>query len=470
MKKQNHIHFIGICGVAMSALAIAFKKQNWKVAGSDAGFFPPVSTNLEKNQIDFYPGWHPDRMIKDGIPDLVVVGNVASSTNPEWLYVKEHKLPYLSYPELIAKYLVSPNSIVCAGTYGKTTSAALLTWILKNAGYNPSYMFGGIALNDMASACRGEQEGGYSVLEGDEYKTSRSDPRPKFAHYSPTHLLLTSVVWDHADVYPTEESYVQAFQNIYDAVPDTGLRVISEKAIKVIDTKDKPIISYGADKANEYQFANVRQSENGVSFDIIHHGKIYPLKTRTLGAFMADNITGCFALARQIGLLPADIIQSVAEFLGTRRRLEKRYAGKITVFDDIAHSPSKAEAILNSLRSVSMGKIIAIFEPNTGNRKRASITSYDDAFTAADEVIIPRLTKIKVDPSDHDSPLDGSELAAVIKKTHPRVQYFENDHVLIDYLLENTKKNDVVVFLGSHGFRGMIDELVSRVSGKQSKR
>ena len=152
MKKQNHIHFIGICGVAMSALAIAFKKQNWKVAGSDAGFFPPVSTNLEKNQIDFYPGWHPDRMLKDGVPDLVVVGNVASSTNPEWLYVKEHKLPCLSYPELIAKYLVSPNSIVCAGTYGKTTSAALMTWILKENGYNPNYMFGGVALNDMDSA------------------------------------------------------------------------------------------------------------------------------------------------------------------------------------------------------------------------------------------------------------------------------------------------------------------------------
>lgn len=455
------IHFIGICGVAMSALAIAFHKRGWRVTGSDAGFYPPISTKLKEEKIDFYPGWHPESMIKNGVPDLVVVGNVASSNNPERRYVVEHNLPHLSYPELIAKYFVRENSIVCAGTYGKTTSAALMTWILKQNGFDPSYMFGGVAINDRDAAAFTQSE--WSVLEGDEYKTGGLDPRPKFIHYSPTHLLLTSVVWDHADVYPTEESYVRVFQNLYDAVPDTGERIISEKAIEVIDTKSKPVVSYGKDTSNNYRYIDVQQSKTGVAFDLIHDGKTYKIKSSMLGAFTADNITGCFALAHQIGIEPERIIKAIESFRGIKRRLEKRFEGKITIFDDIAHSPSKAEAILNSLRSVYEGKIIAVFEPNTGNRKRVSIPSYDDAFTAADEVIIPRLTKVKVDAGDPDPPMDGTELAAVIKKTHPEVQYQEDDSGIIKHVLENTKKDGVVVWLGSHGFRGMIEALVTKL-------
>lgn len=466
---SKHIHFIGICGVAMSALAIAFKKAGWQVTGSDAGFFPPISTNLEKQGVDFYPGWHPDRMVKRGIPDLIVVGNVAGSTNPEWLYVKKNGLNYKSYPEVIAEYLVAPNSIVCAGTYGKTTSAALMTWILKENGFDPRYMFGGLSLNGIDAA--GMTESSYSVLEGDEYKTSRSDSRPKFAHYSPTHLLLTSVVWDHADVYPTEERYVHAFQQLYDMMPKKGVRVISEKAKKVIHTKEGSLMSYGQDFSNNYQYADIQQSKTGVAFDIIHEDKTYHIQTSTLGEFMADNMTGCFALAHQIGIEPNDIITAMQSFKGIKRRLEKRYEGNITVFDDIAHSPSKAEAILHSLRSIYSGKIIAIFEPNTGNRKHAAMPAYDHAFAGADEVIIPRLTKIKVDTLDQDLPFDGAELAAIIQKTHSRVHHIDDDQALIKHIIESTKKDDlssvalakedVVVFLGSHGFRGMIEELVT---------
>lgn len=148
------IHFIGICGVAMSALAIAFKKQGHTVTGSDAGFFPPISTHLKNNDIVFYPGWHPDLMTKDGVPDLIVVGNVASSTNPEWKYVQENKLNYKSYPEVVAEFIIKPNSIVCAGTYGKTTTSALLAWILTDAGYDPSYLFGGLTMTPNDSSPR----------------------------------------------------------------------------------------------------------------------------------------------------------------------------------------------------------------------------------------------------------------------------------------------------------------------------
>ena len=456
--KSKHIHFIGICGVAMSALAIAFHKRGWKVTGSDAGFFPPISTKLEEEGIDFYPGWHPEKM---GQPDLVVVGNVAGSTNPEWKYVQEKKLEYKSYPEVIAEYFVQDNSIVCAGTYGKTSSTVLLTWILKQNGFDPSYMFGGLSLNDIDAA--GMSESKWSVLEGDEYKTSRWDNSAKFTHYSPTHLLLTSVIWDHADVYPTEESYVVEFQKLFNSVSDSGLKIISEKAISVISTEHKHIVSYGQDKSNDYQYSGIAQTKDGLSFVVKNKEKDYKIESKMLGEFSADNITGCFAMADQIGIEPDKIIAAIKSFQGIKRRLEKRFEGDITVFDDIAHSPSKAEAILNSLRSVYKGKIFAIFEPNTGNRKKESVLGYDDAFVAANEVIIPRLTKVKSNLDDPNKPMDGKTLAEVISNTHTNTRCIKDDEMLIEYLVKNTKKDDVIVFLGSHGFRGMIDELCKQI-------
>lgn len=192
-------------------LAMAMKKSDWKVTGSDVGIYPPISTYLKNNDVEYYTGWHAEKI---GEPDLVVVGNVAGSENPEWQYVQENKIPYVSYPELIAKYFIRKNSIVCAGTYGKTTTSALLSWILTEAGLEPSYMFGGLPANEGFLSAFITPATEWSVLEGDEYKTARWDNFPKFSHYSPTHLLLTAVEWDHADVYSTEESYFEAFQKI----------------------------------------------------------------------------------------------------------------------------------------------------------------------------------------------------------------------------------------------------------------
>ncbi len=517
----------------MSALALAFKRKgheklpdgrlvpSWKVTGSDVGFYPPVSTYLKEAGVDYYAGWHAEKMIVDGIPDLVVVGNVASSHNPEWLYVQDHKLNYKSYPEVIAEHFIKKNSIVCAGTFGKTTSTALLTWILKEAGYNPSYMFGGVSLNNIPAAEL--TNGAWSVLEGDEYIASRWDKGPKFNYYSTTHLLLTSVVWDHADVYPTEVSYIEAFRKLVATVPESGLKVISEKAAPVVanppsrgahggcktvawpdttgrvgNTKDSHphypprggVITYGREPYNNYVYTNIVQSKNGITFDIIHEHKKYSLATSCLGDYMADNITGCFALAHQIGISPEKIIGAVASFKSLKRRLEKRYEGVITIFDDIAHSPSKAQAILKTLYEVyatrplsnlsfakergttpprlrrgevgERSRIIAIFEPNTGNRQTQAIPQYDNAFKNADEVIVPRLTKIK-STIGSDGHFEGNQLVQIISKTHPAAIYLDADEELVKYVLKKIQPGDVVVFMGSHGFRGMIENLVYKV-------
>ncbi|MBU0596647.1 hypothetical protein KJ641_02020 [Patescibacteria group bacterium] len=445
----------------MSALAISLHRQGYKVTGSDKGFFPPVSDHLKNAGVEYYPGWHVDKMTKNGDPDLVVVGNVAGSENPEWVYVQEKNIPYKSYPELIAEFFVKKNSIVCAGTYGKTSSASLLTWILKENNFDPTYMFGGLSLNDMMAAELTDSD--YSILEGDEYKSARWDMRPKFAHYSPTHLLLTSCKWDHADVYPTEESYFEAFEALVGELPTNATIVVSEEVKNIKRLKDRKIVSYGKSAGNNYQFTNVISSKNGVLFEINKKSTIYNLQSTIIGQYTPKIITGCFAMAEALGIESDGIIKAVETYKGTKRRLEKRLDGDITVFDDIAHSPAKARGVLDTLKKLYSGKVIAVFEPNTGNRTLESIPGYDNAFGSADEIIIPRLTQVKTAVDDPNPPFDGVKLAEVISKTHSNVKYIEEDKKLIEYLVSETKKDDCVVFLGSHGFRGMIDALKSKL-------
>lgn len=465
---MKHIHFIGICGVAMSAIAIAFHKAGYAVTGSDAGFFPPVSTELEKHGIRFYPGWHPEKMIENGTPDLVVVGNVASSSNPEWTYVQEHHLAYKSYPEVMAEFFIKKNSIVCAGTYGKTSSTALLSWILSDAGFDPSYMFGGLAIAPERGEFLSARLGGgdWSVAEGDEYKSARWDMRPKFAHYAPTHLLLTGLAWDHADVYPTEEAYFDAFRKLVSGLPEGGVLVANtdnEKIRSIVPLSHCPTVTYGNNNSAMYQWSNVIQSADGLQFDILHKSTVYRITSPMLGDYQAANITGCFAMAMNAGIGPEKIIASIATFRGMKRRLEKRYEAAITIFDDIAHSPTKASATLQTLRATYAGKIIAVYEPNTGNRRQASIPGYDHAFRSADQVIIPRLTAVKKDPNDPEEILDGQTLSDVIAKTHGRVTHIDDDKAVVEHIVSSAAPGDVVVFLGSHGFRGMIEALIAQL-------
>lgn len=458
---MKHIHFIGICGVGMSALAILWKKKGWKVTGSDAGFYPPVSTHLEQNQIDFYAGWHPDKM---GTPDLVVVGNVAGSENPEWLFVQEHNIPHVSYPELIARDLVKKNSIVCAGTWGKTSTTALLSYILFHADFKPAYMFGGISLSLPYAA--DDLDGDWSVLEGDEYKTGKDNPEAKFFSYKPTHLLLTGLEWDHFDMYPTEDSYYSAFQKLFSMMPENGIIVAcadNKNLDRITQGNAKAkIIYYGADEKSDYRYSDVTTNTNGIQLKISHDGAEHNLTSPMYGRYMAENICGAFAMAHEIGISPKKIIAAIDEFRGIKRRLEKRGQTKTgaIVYDDIAHSPVKARSILQTLKEICVGKIYAVFEPNTGNRQTSSIPSYDDCFRNAYEVVIPRLTKVKINEETRDEVMDGSRLQEAIARTHNNVRLIEDDAKLVEYLKTAAGPSDVIVFLGSHGFRGMIENLL----------
>lgn len=477
----------------MSALAILWHKKGWKVTGSDTGFYPPVSTHLEKNNIKFYPGWHPEKM---GTPDLVVVGNVASSENPELQFVLKSNIPHLSYPELIAQNLIKKNSVVCAGTYGKTSSTTLLTLLFKNAGLDPAYMIGGLSV-DLTDNAGNPEDTNWSIIEGDEYKTSRENPRAKFFSYKPTHLLLTSVNWDHADVYKTEKDYFNAFQELLNSISQGVIVVctdnenvqkllithkehLQEKTTTILQNFQKDdqricgnvikalennvkIITYGKNSDTNFHYTNIQETAEGLSFDILHQNQTFKISTPILGAYMAENICGVFALAYSVGIDPEIIIQTFQNFHGLKRRLEKRgTVNGAEIFDDIAHSPTKAKSVLKTLRQICSGKIYAIFEPNIGNRKIVAIPAYNHAFKQADEVIIPRLTKLKINLTDStDRNIEGDELVMIISKTHSHTFYIDDDNQLINYLKQKVTSNDIIIFMGSHGFRGMIENLLA---------
>ncbi|MFA6315464.1 MAG: Mur ligase family protein [Candidatus Paceibacterota bacterium] len=477
LELPRHVHVIGICGVATSALAIAFHNKGIKVTGSDKGFFPPISTELEKHNISFYAGWHVEKMIESGLPDIVIVGTASGSQNPETTYADANNIKKYSYPEVIGEYFAKENSIICAGTWGKTSSSALLSHIFEKANLNPSYMFGGVSLSHDSSARLTESN--WSIFEGDEYKSSPTDLRAKFFHYKPTHLLLSAVSWDHADLYPTETEYFEAFRKLMAIIPKRGFVVAcadNDGVKKILDGFDGKTVLYG-NNANskmsgtadlDYSYDKIIETDKGISFTIYHKGKSFEIISPLLGAYQAQNITGCFAMAHEHNISTDSILSAIADFSGLKRRLERRLDGKlsgngITIFDDIAHSPEKASATIGTLRNIYKGKIIVIFEPNSGGRSRESAPKYSNAFNKADIVIIPRLTKLKVSTDKSDQPMEGDELAMTIKKTHSDTIYIDHDIKLVEYLISTSKKGDVIAFLGSHGFRGMIEELIERI-------
>ena len=482
----KHIHIIGICGVATSALAIAFHEQGVRVTGSDKGFYPPVSTYLDEHHIKYHAGWHPEKIKECGKPDIIIVGGIGTSlSNPEVIYAKENNIPFYPYAEILEKYFIQKNSIVTAGTWGKTTSSALLSFILVQAGMNPSYFTGGLSLSHPTGVLA---KSDWSVVEGDEYQVAIYDKRPKFVYYHPTHLMLTSVSWDHADLYPTERQYFEAFEKMVKGMPEPGLIVMcnDDRGVKKVIAEavgttakklaKRNIITYGKTTEANYYFHDIENTKTGLEFKITDNSKAkpqtYKLRTPMLGTFNAENITGCFAMALNIGI-PADkIIEAIQDFKGIKRRFEKRLDGdsivgrknNVTVFDCHAPTPEKAASILETLREVYDKKIIAIYEPNIGGRRRETSSQYNGAFERADSVIIPKLTKLKVAEGEINLPVEGPELAKIIDSTHSDTKYIDNDEKVVSHVVSIAKSGDVLVFLGSHGFRGMIEEVVKKLS------
>ena len=238
---------------------------------------------------------------------------------------------------------------------------------------------------------------------------------------------------------------------------DTGVRTL-------IANIDKKTLSYGKNESADYRYDSVALSKEGISFSIRYGDDVFKISSPMIGSFNAENITAAFVMAHIAGIESDKIIKAIKDFEGIRRRFEKRFECEVTIFDCHAPTPEKALSALSELDQIYSGKIIAIFEPNIGGRSRETTSKYNNAFKNADSVIIPRLSKLKISEDEKNFPLEGEELASIISRTHPNVKYIDDDRSLVDYLIATKENGDVIVFLGSHGFRGMIEETVGRIS------
>ncbi|MCX7916245.1 MAG: Mur ligase family protein, partial [Verrucomicrobiae bacterium] len=312
----NSIHFIGIAGTAMAAVAALCRQHGLTVRGSDERIYPPMSTFLREQAIPVCEGYRAENL--DPLPDLVCIGNAIRRGNPEVERVLDERLPYCSLPELIRHQLLRDvTSIVVAGTHGKTTTTSLLAWTLEVAGQSPGFLIGGIPLN-FGSGARAAR-GAYFVIEGDEYDTAFFDKRSKFVHYRPDVVVLNNIEFDHADIFPDLAAVKRAFRQLIAIVPRRGC-----------------ILANGDD-------ANVREvvADAPAPVRFFHRHEAGTLPLSLAGDHNRANAAAVLAAARYLGLDDATIANAFATFRGVKRRMEVRgEAGGVTVLDDFAHHPT----------------------------------------------------------------------------------------------------------------------------------
>src|ERR1700726_303643 len=279
MNKQTHVHMIGIGGSAMAPLAGMLREHGYHVTGSDAGVYPPASTLLESLGISFFHQF--DAANLNPAPDLVVIGNIIARGNPELEEVLDRKIPYRSLPEILEEeFLPGRHSIVVSGTHGKTTTTAMLAWIFHVAGKRPNFLVGGVAENFGKSY--GLEGGAEFILEGDEYETAFWDRGPKFFHYHPDDLIITSLEYDHADIYPDFETYQLAFRRLVNLVPRNGRVVVwgdtEQSGPDLREAAGKafcPVIPYGFSAENDWIASEPEFSGDAMTFRVTHEGKLF---------------------------------------------------------------------------------------------------------------------------------------------------------------------------------------------------
>ncbi|MCA9383734.1 hypothetical protein KC909_05180 [Candidatus Dojkabacteria bacterium] len=473
--KKKWVHIIGISGVTTSGVAKMFLDLGWKVTGSDKGFFPPVSTFLEKNNLEIAPGYKAERL-HDGeqIPDLVVAQGVKGNTNPEYVEAEKLGVRIINYPQVLSEYVIHPhNSIVVTGTYGKTTINSMLIKIFQQAEKEISYMVGGFTTNFDQTVKAKQDNTEYSIVEGDEYLVSLEETTSKFFKYSAKYLIVNAVKWDHPDMFPTEEEYILNFEKLVKDVPADGLIVANandENTVRVTKLARCKVIYYSIDiekafvKPQWYLIKESKPLPTIVRDPEQNVAEIIPYEKQIIGDFNEENILAASVLSYELGIRKERIQEAIADFKGIKRRLEKRYENeKAIIVDDFGSSPPKAIGTLNAIKDdFPDWKIIAIFEPNTGNRTQQSLELYDNAFEKADKLILPRFTKL---PSTDQERFNADDLATYLENKNVFVTYIPNDSELVEYLTQEAKQDEktIIVFMGSHSFRRMIDKLVANL-------
>ena len=449
----------------MASLAGMLKQRGFKVTGSDTAAYPPMSDFLAALEIPVYQPFNVVNL--QSRPDLVVVGNAISRGNVELEQVLDDHIPFCSLPQILHdEFLRDKEVIVVAGTHGKTTTTSMLSWIFHTSGQRPSFLIGGIAENFGSSFALGQ--GKHFILEGDEYDTAFFDKGPKFLHYFPDSAILTSVEFDHADIYKDLDAVETAFKRLVNLVPRRG-RIIAYDTGESIERCVKrafcPVERYGKSANAAWRVANVKLEPNRTSWSVLRDGQPWADFQFPLGGeYNVWNATAAAAMAASYGISKEEISAALKTFKSVKRRLEvKAEVNGITIIDDFAHHPTAIAGTLTALRSRYPGaRLWAILEPRS-NTLRRNVLQDDLAksLALADEVILAAVFKSDAIPEAERLDLDA--LAAQIQTTGKPARVIADADSISAAAAPEMRPGDVVAILSNGGFGGIYEKLPQRL-------
>lgn len=472
MAENKHIHLIGICGTAMASLAGMLKQRGFQVTGSDAAAYPPMSDFLSDLGIPVAQPF--DAKNLEPRPELVVIGNAISRGNVELEYVLDQRIPFCSLPQLLHdEFLKGKEVLVVAGTHGKTTTTSMLAWIFHSAGRDPSFLIGGIAENFGSSFRRGT--GKYFILEGDEYDTAFFDKGPKFLHYFPDAIILSSVEFDHADIYKDLDAVETAFRRLVNLIPRRG-RIIAFDGVEGEHTDSPslerclakafcPVERYGAGAAANWKVTNLRLDPGRTTWTVEHNGDRWAqFEFGLAGEYNVWNATAAAALASSCGIATDKIAAALKSFKSVKRRLEvKAQVHGITIIDDFAHHPTAIAGTLKALRARYPGsRLWAILEPRSNTlRRRVLQSDLARSLAQADQIVVANVFRSEAVPENER--LELPALASEIQQNGRPARLLADADAIVQTVAPELRSGDVVAILSNGGFGGIYEKLPARL-------
>ncbi|HZU41701.1 MAG TPA: UDP-N-acetylmuramate:L-alanyl-gamma-D-glutamyl-meso-diaminopimelate ligase [Terriglobales bacterium] len=465
MNSKRHIHLIGICGTAMASLAGMLKARGFFVAGSDTAAYPPMSDFLASLGVPVKQPYAAANL--EPRPDLVIIGNAISRGNVELERVLDERIPFRSLPQILYEEFLSGREVIAiAGTHGKTTTTSMLAWIFSVAGKDPSFLVGGIAENFGSSFAVGG--GGHFIIEADEYDTAFFDKGPKFLHYFPDAVILTSVEFDHADIYKDLDAVKTAFRRLVNLVPRRG-RIAAydanENVSECVRGAFCKVERYGFSANANWRIVDLKQDPARTRWSVLRDGKNWAtLEFSLAGEYNVLNATAAAAMASGYGITARQIADALRRFKSVKRRLEvKAEVNGITIIDDFAHHPTAITETLKALRTRYPGRRLwAILEPRS-NTMRRNVLQHElaKALTGADEVVVAGVFKSDAIPEDER--LDISAVMTDVRRKGTNARVISDVDAIVAMAAVEMRPGDVVAILSNGGFGGIYEKLPLRL-------
>lgn len=461
---------MGIGGIAMGTLASMLKEKGYRVVGSDQNLYPPMSTHLENLAIPVCRGYSAENLARHA-PDLVIVGNVIRRENPEAQVVLQNGAPYLSMPQALARFfLCDHESIVVAGTHGKSTTSSLLAWILSRAGMDPSAFIGAFVKNWQASYHLGC--GRYMVIEGDEYDTAFFDKGPKFLHYQPKVGLITSIEYDHADIFNNFEAVVKVFADFARIIPIDGSLVVNADDLTCLALSRHcrgRVLSYGASPGADWRLLDAEFLAGEVRFTCRNplSNVVERVFSHLPGRHNLFNTLAARAVAALTGVSLDQFQEALLAFQGVKRRQDLvGEADDILIMDDFAHHPTAVQETLEALRRFyPERRLMVAFEPRTNSSRRAVFQdAYAASFDAAHSICIQQPPGLESIPAPER--LNPGQLVEDLKQRGKGAYFFETTENLLSFLINHCRAGDLVVCMSNGSFDGLPQRFLQALTVK----